>query len=86
MEGERSQTIRVLSVDDHPAFREGIAVFVGTQSDMQLVAEAAIVRGAIERTRARSGSSARLSTVNTPKVGLGVYPLYCFETIAIAVS
>jgi DNA-binding NarL/FixJ family response regulator len=32
--------IRVLSVDDHPVLREGIAAPVNAESDMKLVAEA----------------------------------------------
>jgi DNA-binding NarL/FixJ family response regulator len=32
--------IRVLSVDYHPVVRDGIARLIGTQSDMQLIAEA----------------------------------------------
>lgn len=32
--------IRVMVVDDHPLFREGIAAVLGSQSDMELVAEA----------------------------------------------
>jgi len=43
--------IRVLSVDDHPLLREGIAGLVGSQPDMALVAEAANGREAIEQFR-----------------------------------
>ena len=43
--------IRVLTVDDHPLLREGIAILIGTQRDMLLVAEAASGREAIERFR-----------------------------------
>jgi DNA-binding NarL/FixJ family response regulator len=43
--------IRVLSVDDHPLLREGIAALVGNQTDMRLVAEASNGREAIELFR-----------------------------------
>jgi two-component system, NarL family, response regulator len=44
--------IRILTADDHPLLRDGIAVLIGTQSDMQLVAEAATGRETIEQFRA----------------------------------
>jgi DNA-binding NarL/FixJ family response regulator len=43
--------IRVLSVDDHPLLREGVAALVANQSDMELVAEASNGREAVEQFR-----------------------------------
>ena len=43
--------IRVLSVDDHPLLREGIAALIGNQTDMELVAEACNGREALEQFR-----------------------------------
>jgi DNA-binding NarL/FixJ family response regulator len=43
--------IRIMVADDHPLLREGIAALLGTQRDMQLVAEAATGRETIERFR-----------------------------------
>ena len=41
--------IRILSVDDHPLIRQGIAGLVATQADMNLVAQAANGREAIQQ-------------------------------------
>ena len=46
-----SAQIRILAVDDHALVREGIAVLVGTQPDMTLVAEASNGREAIQQFR-----------------------------------
>jgi two-component system, NarL family, response regulator len=43
--------IRVLSVDDHPMIRDGIAAAVGAQPDMQIVGEAGNGREALEQYR-----------------------------------
>jgi len=44
--------IRILSVDDHPILRQGVAALVGGQTDMSVVAEAANGREAIQQFRA----------------------------------
>jgi DNA-binding NarL/FixJ family response regulator len=44
--------IRILAVDDHPLLRAGIAALIGTQNDMELVAEASTGREAIDKFRA----------------------------------
>jgi DNA-binding NarL/FixJ family response regulator len=43
--------IRILSVDDHPVVRQGIAGLVGIQTDMLLVGEASNGREAIQQFR-----------------------------------
>ena len=49
---EAPESIRILSVDDHPLFRGGIASLLATQPDMQLVAQASNGREAVEQFRA----------------------------------
>src|SRR3979490_1688818 len=41
--------MRILSVDDHPLIRQGVAGLVATQADMNLIAEAANGRDAIQQ-------------------------------------
>ena len=43
--------IRVLCVDDHPLFRQGVTGLVNAQSDMEIVGEAANGRDALEQFR-----------------------------------
>ena len=43
--------IRVLSVDDHPLLRDGVAALIGNQTDIVLIAEASNGREALEQFR-----------------------------------
>ena len=45
------KVIRILTVDDHPLLREGIAALVSGEADMKLVAEAANGLEAVEKFR-----------------------------------
>lgn len=47
----RKGLIRVLCVDEHPLLRDGIAALLGSQTDMELVAEACNAREALQQFR-----------------------------------
>jgi len=47
----RESAIRILAVEDHPVFREGIATIIGSQADMHLVAQAGNATEALREYR-----------------------------------
>jgi DNA-binding NarL/FixJ family response regulator len=63
-----SGPIRILSVDDHPLIRQGVAGLVATQADMNLIAEAANGREAIQQFH-RHRPDITLMDLQMPEMG-----------------
>ena len=63
-----SISTRVLSVDDHPLLREGIAALIASQTDMSLVAEASNGHEAIEKFRSHH-PDVTLMDLQMPEMG-----------------
>jgi DNA-binding NarL/FixJ family response regulator len=70
--------IRVLSVDDHPLIREGIAAILEAEPDMRLVGEATNGREAIEGFR-RHRPDVTLMDLRMPDVG-GTEAIACIRS------
>src|ERR1700756_5663683 len=60
--------IKILAVDDHPLFRNGIAALLATRPDMSLVAEAENGRQAIQQFRAHR-PDVTLMDLQMPEMG-----------------
>jgi DNA-binding NarL/FixJ family response regulator len=50
-EPKQEKPIRILSVEDHPVFRQGLATMIGSQEDMLLVAQAGTATEAMKEFR-----------------------------------
>ncbi len=48
---DTGRPIRILSVEDHPVFREGLATIIGSQRDMLMVAQATNATEAVDQFR-----------------------------------
>jgi DNA-binding NarL/FixJ family response regulator len=61
--------IRILAVDDHPIFRQGIVALLSDQPDMRIVAEASNGKEAIQQYRAHR-PDVTLMDLQMPEMGV----------------
>src|SRR3989441_11138490 len=71
--------IRILAVDDHSLFRQGIAALLATQPDMSLVAEASNGREAVEQFRAHRPDITLMDLQMPEMNGLDALSVICSE-------
>ena len=77
MRSDSNTPIRVMTVDDHPVFRDGLSAILATQEDMLLVAEASNGREAVELYRTHR-PDVTLMDLRLPEMG-GLDAIACIR-------